>query len=190
MDNLNMQGLPAAQPKKSNTGLIIGIVVAVLLCCCCIVVLGGGLYLRSAAGKVSNSIQLTLTALPGSIPSMPDATSMPSSPDATSEPSSPDATSEPSVPGIPADAVPQGGLGDDVQRAQAWGFSVLAVVTSGCNVPVAKDTKIEVTKQPDSAGVWVERWTVACNGSASVPVDVTFTPSSSGVTDVKVVLAK
>jgi len=30
MDNLNMQGLPAAQPKKSNTGLIIGSVVAVL----------------------------------------------------------------------------------------------------------------------------------------------------------------
>lgn len=27
--------LPEA-PKKSNTGLIIGIVVAVLLCCCCI----------------------------------------------------------------------------------------------------------------------------------------------------------
>jgi hypothetical protein len=28
--------LPEA-PKKSNTGLIIGIVVAVVLCCCCVV---------------------------------------------------------------------------------------------------------------------------------------------------------
>ncbi len=28
------------EPKKSNQGLIIGIVVAVLLCCCCVVVIG------------------------------------------------------------------------------------------------------------------------------------------------------
>ncbi len=27
------------QPKKNNTGLIIGISVAVLLCCCCLLVL-------------------------------------------------------------------------------------------------------------------------------------------------------
>ena len=30
-----------AQPKKSNTGLIIGIVVVVLLCCCCVAGVGG-----------------------------------------------------------------------------------------------------------------------------------------------------
>jgi hypothetical protein len=28
---------PTEEPKKSNTGLIIGIVVVVLLCCCCAV---------------------------------------------------------------------------------------------------------------------------------------------------------
>jgi hypothetical protein len=28
-------------PKKSNTGLIIGIVVVLLLCCCCILGIGG-----------------------------------------------------------------------------------------------------------------------------------------------------
>jgi hypothetical protein len=32
------------QPKKSNTGMIIGIVVAVLLCCCCVIALGGWFY--------------------------------------------------------------------------------------------------------------------------------------------------
>jgi len=35
-----MNGMPVTpteEPKKSNTGLIIGIVVVVLLCCCCAV---------------------------------------------------------------------------------------------------------------------------------------------------------
>ncbi len=31
-------------PKKSNTGLIIGIAVAVVLCCCCILAVGGWFY--------------------------------------------------------------------------------------------------------------------------------------------------
>jgi len=31
---------PELQPKKSNKGLIIGIVVVVLLCCCCAVIVG------------------------------------------------------------------------------------------------------------------------------------------------------
>jgi hypothetical protein len=35
---------PVERPQKSNTGLIIGIVVAVLLCCCCVVVLGGWFF--------------------------------------------------------------------------------------------------------------------------------------------------
>lgn len=35
---------PEEQPKKSNTGLVIGIVVAVLLCCCCVIALGGWFY--------------------------------------------------------------------------------------------------------------------------------------------------
>ena len=30
-----------APAKKSNTGLIIGIVVVVLLCCCCVLAIGG-----------------------------------------------------------------------------------------------------------------------------------------------------
>jgi len=35
---------PSEGPKKSNQGLIIGIVVAVLLCCCCVVIAGGWIY--------------------------------------------------------------------------------------------------------------------------------------------------
>jgi hypothetical protein len=176
----NLQGMPAAQPKKSNMGIIIGVVVVVLLCCCCIVVIGGGLYVRSQTNNIFSSINQQLTEMPESI-----LTSMP---DMTSEPTSPDAT--PMDLNLPADAVPQGGLGDDVQRAMAWTYSLAKVMMSGCTVPVAKDTKIEVTQQPDSSGMWKERWTIACDGSASVPLDVTFTPAGNGVTDVVVDTAK
>jgi len=187
MQSSTPQFVSDTQPKKSNTGLIIGIVVAVLLCCCCLIVAGGGFYLSRRA---SSAVNEKLTAMPGLLTSMPGEilTSIPEM--TTPEPSSPDATNVPSDSTIPADAIPQGGLGDEIQRAQAWTYSVLAVVTSGCNVPVAKDTKIEVTQQPDSAGVWKERWTVACDGASAVAVDVTFTPSSNGITDIKVDVAK
>jgi hypothetical protein len=33
---MNEMPVTPAEPKKSNTGVIIGVVVAVLLCCCCI----------------------------------------------------------------------------------------------------------------------------------------------------------
>lgn len=190
MENPNLQGMPVAQPpKKSNTALIIGIVVAVLLCCCCIVVIAGGYYLKTKATSAINE-QLTampdiLTTVPAMMTSVPELmTSMPSGTD------SPDATPGPSDLGIPADAVPQGGLGDDILRTQSWTYALLTVSMSGCTIPVAKDTTIEVTQQPDAAGVWKERWTVACDGAASVPVDITFTPSSGGGTDISVKLAK
>jgi hypothetical protein len=32
---------PLEEPKTSNRGLIIGIVVAVLLCCCCLAIVAG-----------------------------------------------------------------------------------------------------------------------------------------------------
>jgi CDP-diglyceride synthetase len=41
MDMSETPVAPAPEPKKGNTGLIIGIVVVVVLCCCCLVVVGG-----------------------------------------------------------------------------------------------------------------------------------------------------
>jgi len=35
---------PSEEPKKSKTGLIIGIVVVVLLCCCCLFLTGGWFF--------------------------------------------------------------------------------------------------------------------------------------------------
>jgi hypothetical protein len=121
---------------------------------------------------------------------MPVIPSMPTSPDATIEPASPNATVEPSMPSIPADTVPQGGLGDDIQRTQAWASAFIVLIPAGCNTPVAKDTTIEVTQKPDASGMWQEKWTIACEGGKTVPVNVTFTPSSNGMTDINVKLAK
>ncbi len=191
MQNPNPQVIYNEQPKKSNTPLIIGIVVAVLLCCCCIVVLGGAAIMSQSVNKVFSSINQQLTAMPA-IPSSSDATMEPSSSDATQEPSSPEATIDPlnpTIPEIPADTIPQGGRGDQLQRAQAWAQSLSITIISGCT-PVAKDTKIEVTQEPDSSGMWMEKWTIACDGGTNVPVDITFTPSGNGITDIKVSAAK
>jgi len=186
MQNPTPQVLVNEQPKKSNTGLIIGIVAAVLVCCCCLIVIIGGFYMSTSISKVYSSINEQLTAIP-EMPSFQDATVEPSEPS-----TSPNATSEPlvpSIPGLSSDTVPQGGLGDELQRTQAWAQSLTVTLLAGCT-PVAKDTTIEVTRQPDANGVWQEKWTIACDGGSSIPVDVTFTPSSNGITDITVEKAK
>jgi hypothetical protein len=40
------------EPKKSNTGMIIGIVVVVLLCCCCVIAIGGGWWLYANGDRL------------------------------------------------------------------------------------------------------------------------------------------
>lgn len=169
------QYTPAPQPKKSNTPLIIGIVVAVLLCCCCIIVLGVGLYLRSKVGDVYSSINEQLTAMPN-VPPVPGETAEPSNPSDT-----------PAIPAVPSDLVPKGGLGDDAARATAWGKVVLQSVTDGCAASDASKTTIDVTDQPDSSGKWTEKWTVTCSDGSNKSYNVTFTPNkAAGVPDIEV----
>jgi hypothetical protein len=194
MENPAPQFTPQVPPKKSNTGLIIGIVVAVVLCCCCVAVIAGLTLLGPAVGNIFSSVNQGLKT-PGE-PETPALTEMPSMPIETSEPVAPpmsDGTSEPSMPGMPtlsADLVPQGGLGDDLLRANTWAQVALAAALADCNSPTAAETTIEVTQQPDSNGVWKEQWTVACGAGKTLPVDVTFTPSSGGGTDISVTVTK
>lgn len=61
MNEMNEMPASPEAPKKSNTGLIIGIVVVVLLCCCCFTGIGlwwlwnnGDALLGSAANLVAN----------------------------------------------------------------------------------------------------------------------------------------
>jgi hypothetical protein len=172
MESSAPQFTPVEQPKKSNTGMIIGIVVAVLLCCCCLVIVSVFLFMGPAVNNVYSSINEQLTAMPG-VPSLPEG------------------TLEPSMPSVPSSMVPQGGLGDDLLRTNTWGYVVTVAAIDGCAGPNAAETEITVTQEQDSDGVWKEQWVVACDGGKSVPVDVVFTPNATtGGTDIKVTLAK
>ncbi|HEY9153078.1 MAG TPA: hypothetical protein VIN60_09360 [Anaerolineales bacterium] len=165
MNNSNMQaGAPAL--KKNNTPIIIAVVVVVILLCCCLIGVGGYIYSRYVVGKaVSGFNNQIATAMPGgSIPG-----------------------------GLPSGSVPTGGLGDDATRAEAWGSALASIIQSNpasCTAPDATNTTIEVTQQPDASGVWTERWTVACGGGATIPVDITFTPAGGGLFTVKAAVGK
>ena len=65
------------------------------------------------------------------------------------------------MPSVPSDAVPQGGLGDDLLRTNTWGYVVTVAAIDGCTGPNAAETVITVTQEQDSAGVWKEQWVVA-----------------------------
>jgi hypothetical protein len=167
MENSTPQFTPTEPSKKSNTGMIIGIVVAVLLCCCCLAIIGVFLFMGPMVNNVYSSVNQQLTAMP-EIPSMPSG------------------TSEPSLPSIPSSAVPQGGLGDDLLRTNTWAYVIVVAATADCTTPSAAETVITVTQEQDSAGVWKEEWLVACGGGKSVPINVTFTPNANGGTDINV----
>ena len=171
MESPTPQFTPVEQPKKSNTGLIIGIVVVVLLCCCCLVIIGGLTILGPA---VKSSVNQQLTAMP-QVPSMPSGTSEPSSP---------------SVPSVPSSMVPQGGLGDDIERATAWGYVITSAALSGCSATDASKTSIDVLQQPDSTGMWKEKWTVTCDDGTKKSFDVSITPNKNGSPDIKVTDSK
>jgi len=181
---------PAETQKKPKNGLIIGIVVAIVLCCCCLAVVVGGLALAGpAVNNVFEGINKSLQnpTLP-EVPSMPFGTSepgIPAMPDETSEPANPD------LPALSSDVVPQGGYGDDLLRTNTWPQVILAAALTGkCNTPSASETTISVSQEPDSNGIWKEVWLVACGAGKTLPVDVTFTPSASGGTDISVTVPK
>jgi Flp pilus assembly pilin Flp len=162
------------EPKKSNTGLMLGIgaiVVVLLVCCCAVVVIAAVTIMGPAVGKVFSSINNSLLT-----PQLP------------SNFQTPDLSG---VPTFSSDLIPQGGRGDDVVRASAWAYVLVATSTDGCSFnPKASDTTIKVTQEPDSDGVWKEEWTVACDDGSKKPYNVTFTPSASGGTDIKVTSGK
>ncbi len=174
-----------SQPKSNRTMIIVAVIV-VVLCCCCIVVVAG---LAIAGGSITKTFSNIENGL--STPGVPDIdlmTAVPDSggqPEATTAPDSgaaPDATTLPSF----SDAIPDGGLGDDILRANTWTYVILTAAISGCEATDPKSTQIEVTQQPDASGVWVEQWTVTCADGSTKAMNVTFTPASGGGTDISV----
>jgi hypothetical protein len=160
-----------AEPKKSNTGLMIGIggiVVVVLLCCCAAVVIAAVTIMGPKVGTIFSTITTELTT------PTPDSPPVPATPDLSK------------IPSVPSDLIPQGGHGDEVLRASAWGYVLIAASLDGCTNPSAADTKIRVIQEPDSTGVWKEEWTAACDSGSKKAYNVTFTPSTGGGTDIAV----
>jgi len=158
-----------AAPKKSNTGLIIGIVVVVLLCCCCLLVaIGGYGYSRYQAASALSGIN---SGLPGSTGGTGGSGGGGSTGTVTN------------IPGIPS-----GGKGDDAQRSAAYGFVVIAAATDGCSTssPKADSTKISVSQQPDSSGAWQEEWTVVCDSGSNKTYVVAFPAGDANISEIKV----
>lgn len=163
-----------SSPKKTNIGLIIGVVAVVLLCCCCLIIIGGYAFFsvsRAVQGTYS-SIEIMLT------PGAEDFEDLPAIPEMPASPYGSD------------DFIPQGGLGDEVLRADAWVYVMAASAMSGCAATDASQTTIEVSQEPDSAGVWKEKWTVTCDDGAKKSFDVTFSPSAQGGTTIDVTGSK
>ena len=149
------------EPKKSNrTLLIVGVI---LLACCCLVVVGGLVYQYVIAPSISNTISNTIQSISTNPPSVETAVPGGSSGSTSSD-------------------LPSGGRTDDILRADIWAAMSGASAGLGCTPDVAKTT-IDVTQTPDSAGVWIEKWAVACSSGGQKAFDVTFTPSASGGTD-------
>lgn len=165
---------PTAQPqKKFPTGLVIGIVAIVLCCCCVIIVLAGLTIMGPLVSNVFSTINQDLGN--PQIPEVPDFS---------------EGTPLPGMPELPSDLIPQGGRGDEILRADTWGQVLLAAMLSDCATPNAAETVITVTSEPDASGAWQELWSVSCGAGETVPVEVDFTPSASGGTDISVTVAK
>jgi hypothetical protein len=146
------------------------VTLVVLLCGCLAVVAGSFAYSRYIAGQA-------LTGFNSQV-----ATTMPiGSP-------SPFPTT-----GSNTGTIPSGGLGDEITRATAWESAITAILQvdpSSCISPDGAQTTILVTHKKNSSGAWQERWTVACDGASSIPVDMTFTPAGGGQFTVKATVAK
>jgi hypothetical protein len=155
-----MESPQSASPMPAKTGnrnVIIIVVVAIVLCCCCLVVGGGVYYWFLATPASSQSFDEFV----------PD----------NSQPSD-SGPSEPAGNGT----LPQGGLTDDLLRKDTWNYVEIAAQAQNCQA-IALGTIIEVTQDPDSSGVWAEKWTVVCTDGNMKAFDVTFTPDPNGGTN-------
>ena len=147
-------------PKKNSLPMMLGIGAAVLVCCCVLVV--GAVFavpmlFAPTVGNVFSKVEMDLQT-----PAVP----------------------EPQNPG--SGDLPQGGITDDLLRANTWPLVQIVATAADCSNPSAADTTIEVTQPMDANGVWKELWTVACESGGPAKVEVTFTPGAQGGTDVSV----
>jgi len=83
---------------------------------------------------------------------------------------------------LQSSSLPSGGLTGDTLRLDVWVKVGAASSALGC-MPDAAQTTIEVTQNPDSSGVWIENWAIACTSGGQKTFEITFTPTADGGTD-------
>jgi len=144
------------KPNNKNRNIIIAVVVVIVVLCCCLIAVIAGYYAFTTISSKQSS-----PAQPTEIITPLEAT--------------------PQTDSAVGDA-PVGGLGNDILRNDTWKTMAPAAVALGCDQPSGADSTIEVLQQPDSAGHWVEKWTVVCSSGKSYPFQVDFTLDSTGTT--------
>ena len=154
-----METLETTAPAKTNQRIILIVVAAIILCCGCLAVVAIFLY-----GWFTFRVQ-TQEFPTAEFPSM------------TQEVMTVSPTSDPS----PGEA-PIGGLGNDILRNDTWQTVASAAVGQGCDQPLSEESTIEVLQEPDANGVWLEKWTVACNSGDSYAFEVEYILDATGAT--------
>ena len=140
--------------NKNRNIIIVAVVVVVLVCCCLIAGIVGFYSFTTITSTTSSPPQSSITE-----------------------------TTEEALPTyIGIDDPPSGGLGNDILRQDTWQVMAPAAVGLGCDQPVGADSTIEVLQQPDTSGVWVEKWTVMCNSGDTYAFEVEFVLDASGAT--------
>jgi len=149
------QAIVEENPSNKNRNLIIAVVAALVLCCCCLVIAGIGFYSFFGIGSSSTS----------------------GIPEPITDDSQPSDVGTEVVFGEP----PAGGLGNDILKNSTWQTMAPVAMGFGCT-PVSEDSSIDVLQQPDKGGVWVEKWTVACDSGDSLDFEVEFILDDTGTT--------
>lgn len=77
-------------------------------------------------------------------------------------------------------APPSGGLANDTLKNDTWQVLAPAAASFGCVDPSGSGLTIEVLQEPDSGGVWVERWPVKCSSGETMNFEVEFVLDDTG----------
>ena len=146
-------------PAKKNQTLLIIAAIAIVLFCVCLVLTVAGVF-----GYVTLRATETQVFPAEDFP-----------PVVTQEVMTVPPASEPGE-------APTGGLANDILRNDTWQVVASAAAMQGCDQPIGEDSTIEVLQEPDAAGVWVEKWTVACNSGNSYAFEVEYILDATGAT--------
>src|SRR5215211_6077560 len=146
-------------PSTTNRKTILIIVAVIVLCCACLVVAALGFYgwITIQGGQTQ---EFPTPEFPSGVTQ--EAMTLPPASD----------------PGDP----PTGGLGNDILRNDTWQAVAAAATGQGCHRPIGQDSTIEVLQEPDAAGVWAEKWTVACQSGNSYAFEVEYILDATGAT--------